>query len=416
MSRNAQGFAEEGYQENVIAYRCVDLIAKAVASIPIKVVDKNGNHLENHELQKLLNRPNPSEGYDDWVYRLVAYRFLAGTSFTESIQDGGGQPRELWVWQPYQFSAEEPSVPRPLPGAWEWTDGRNKKRWEVDVITGQAIAVDTLGIGKSSLNVWKSFHPFSKYFGMSPIEPAAWSIDQNNAASKWNARLLQNHAAPAGTLEIDGKLGDDQYNRMLSDLENKSGADSAGMPLLLEGGAKWTQMGMTAKDMDWLEGKKDSARDTAAGFGVPTQLVPIQGDQTFANFEQAELQFWEDTVLPLVKNMLGNWQYWLVPQYPDGDNIKLIPDLEEIPALEPRRAEKWKKAQDADFITPNEKRELVGREPYEAAAEDTDPADRLWQNSGMLPIEEAGDGLGEEEEFEEEPDEKPDEKPDEDEE
>ena len=46
---------------------------------------------------------------------------------------------------------------------------------------------------------------------------------------------------------------------------------NAGKPLFLFGDATWTAMGISPKDMDFVNAKNTTARDIALAFGVPPQ-------------------------------------------------------------------------------------------------------------------------------------------------
>jgi hypothetical protein len=55
---------------------------------------------------------------------------------------------------------------------------------------------------------------------------------------------------------------------------------------------------------------------------------------------------------------------WLIPRYGD-DTLELDFDLDEIPAMSLRRQQLFERASAAGFLTPNEKRALVGYSPVE---------------------------------------------------
>lgn len=119
---------------------------------------------------------------------------------------------------------------------------------------------------------------------------------------------------------------------------------------------------MNAKDMDFLKAKDSSARDIGLVFGVPSQLLQIPGDSTFANYEQATLSFWCDTILPLYALFLEGFNRWLTPLF--GDDLFLWYDEESIPALEPRRKEKFARIQAAEWMTIDEKRRAGGQDDF----------------------------------------------------
>ena len=77
------------------------------------------------------------------------------------------------------------------------------------------------------------------------------------------------------------------------------GARNAGRPLLLEGGLDWKAMSLSPRDMDFIELKHAAAREIALAMGVPPMLLGIPGDNTYANYQEANRSFWRQTVLPL---------------------------------------------------------------------------------------------------------------------
>jgi HK97 family phage portal protein len=128
--------------------------------------------------------------------------------------------------------------------------------------------------------------------------------------------------------------------------------------LLLEGGLAWQSMSLTPKDMDFLELKHGAAREIALAFGVPPMLLGIPGDNTYANYREANLAFWRQTVLPLGQRFASAFGAWLGPAW--GEGLRLAIDVDQVEALSAEREALWRRVNEADFLTPDEKREAVG--------------------------------------------------------
>src|ERR687888_666702 len=76
--------------------------------------------------------------------------------------------------------------------------------------------------------------------------------------------------------------------------------------------------------------------------GVPPMLLGISGDNTYANYQEANRTFWRQTVLPLVNRTARSLSAWLAPAW--GEPIALKPDLDAIEAL-------WAGLERASFLT-----------------------------------------------------------------
>jgi HK97 family phage portal protein len=141
------------------------------------------------------------------------------------------------------------------------------------------------------------------------------------------------------------------------------GAANAGRPMVLEGGLDWKPMSLTPKDLEFIETKHVAAREIALAFGVPPMLLGIPGDNTFANYAEANRTFWRQTVLPLVQRASEALTNWLAPAY--GGDVRLSFDSDAIEALSLEREALWARVGAADFITSDEKRAAVGYAPQE---------------------------------------------------
>jgi len=179
------------------------------------------------------------------------------------------------------------------------------------------------------------FNPLDDYYGLSPLEAAACAVDTHNAAARWNKALLDNAARPSGALVYGGPEGGtlthEQFDRLKRELEREyQGAANAGRPLVLEGGLDWKAMSLTPKDMDFMEAKHAAAREIALAFGVPPMLLGIPGDNTFANYQEANRSFFRQTVLPLAARTGSAVAQWLSPQFGDGIRVTIDTDAPEI--------------------------------------------------------------------------------------
>ena len=206
------------------------------------------------------------------------------------------------------------------------------------------------------------FHPLDDHDGLSPLEAAQMSLDIHNAASRWNKSLLDNAARPSGALvysAASGNLTADQFKRLKDELEDGfQGAMNAGRPMVLEGGLDWKTLSMSPKDMDFIELKHVAAREIALAFGVPPMLLGIPGDNTYSNYAEANRVLWRQTVVPLVGRTAAALEHWLQPGFETP--FRLVPDLDGIEALSEDRASLWKRVSEADFLSDEEKRQLVG--------------------------------------------------------
>lgn len=354
--RNYEMFAREGYIKNVVGYKCVSMLARSASSVKLMIYDKKTNKkIENHPLELLLNNPNPTQNGYEFFESLYSYKLLSGNTYIQAIlldKNIFKNPKELFILRPDRMTIIIDNNSS-IPYAYKYKVNNNEKIFYVDKISGNA---EILHI--------KNFNPINDWYGLSPIEAASYSIDQHNEASKWNQSMLQNGARPSGALIVKGNgddsafLTDEQFARLKKQLnEEFAGTENAGKPLLLEGGLEWMEMSLSPADMNFLDMKNSCARDIALAFGVPSQLLGIPGDNTYSNLTEARLSMWEETIIPMIDNVVDALNKWLVPMF--DENIGLYYDKDKITALYSRQESYWNKIANANFLNDNEKKKLL---------------------------------------------------------
>jgi HK97 family phage portal protein len=344
--RSYAALAREGFMRNPVAHRCVRMVSEAAATVPLLIYEQDRER-PDHPLLHLLRQPNARMSGPDFFEALYGHLLLSGNAYVEPI-DVGGALRELHLLRPDRIAIVEGRDG--WPESYDYRAGGLVRRFPVE----------TDGLGLLHL---KLFHPLDDHLGFPPLAAAQVALDLSNAAATWNKALLDNSARPSGALVYQpkegGNLSPDQYERLKQELdEGYSGPMRAGRPLLLEGGLDWKSMGLSPKDMDFVEARNGAARDIALAFGVPPMLLGIPGDNTYANYQEANRAFYRLTVLPMLTRTLAALSSWAAGGY--GDGLRLEPDLDKVAGLSAERGELWKRVGEAAFLTDEEKRLAVG--------------------------------------------------------
>ena len=347
--RDYAGLAKEGFMRNPVVHRSVRLIAETAAAIPWLLYD-GAAELSDHPLLQLLERPNQRQAGATFLEAVYGHLLISGNAYVELIESTLGA-REMHALRPDRVTviADEGGWPSGI----EVREGQARR-----LVPTAAVA----GGGSRALHL-ALFHPLDDQHGFPPLEAALMALDTHNAAGRWNKALLDNSARPSGALvyapKDGGNLTDEQFDRLKAELEDGySGSTRAGRPMLLEGGLDWKAMGLTPKDMDFIEAKNSASRDIALAFGVPPMLLGIPGDNTYANYQEANRAFYRMTVLPLVARTAKELSAWLGPSF--GEGLRLWYDADRVDGLAGERDALWTRIGAADFLTGDEKREAVG--------------------------------------------------------
>lgn len=371
-----EDLAEEGYMKNSIVYRCVNEIAKGASAVPF-MVRAGDQVLDTHPIITLMNRPNPLQSHSEFFNSVFGFLLLSGNAYILKVGSDQGTPKELHLLRPDRMNIKGGS--KPIPDRYEYViNGRIQATYPVEEATGF-----------SEVKHIKLWNPLDDFYGLSPMSAAAIEVDQHNMSGKHNINLLSNGARPSGAVVFKPQddagfsvnLSESQRQQLLTDLNNRfSGTANAGRPLLLEGDFDWKEMGLSPKDMDFLNLKQMAATDIAMCFGVPSQLVGVSDAQTYANVAEARLALYEETIIPHLRKLESDLNEWLVPMF--GENLEFYFDIDKIPALAERTKRIYENVTSAvkeGIMTRNEAREQIGLSPI-------DGADDLYISANLFPL------------------------------
>lgn len=345
---NFANLAREGYQTNVYVYRAIRLLSASIGGLRwiITATDTQGNETERegHPLLSLLKRPNPFQGQAQFFEAVVSFLAIAGNSYiTPAI--GGGRVIEMWPLRPDRMKVLAGPGPWLPVGGYEYRveSGTTPRRFEPEEI----------------LHL-RRFHPTNDFYGLAPLVPSARSIDSNNDARRHNVALLQNGASPGGMVSVKQPMTEPNRAEFLKQFEDDhTGPSNAGKLFLGEGDVSYTQMGLSPKDMDWLEGSRLSAREIVNAIGVPPEMVGDTANKTFNSYPEARRAFYQDTVLPEADYFKDELTYFFRRIKALRENESLDYDKDAIEALREDRATLWTAAGEAwkdGRLTRNESR------------------------------------------------------------
>ena len=272
-------------------YSCVRILAEAMAGLPLHLYRYTDNGSKEkaieHPLYWLLHdEPNPE--MTSFIFRetLMTHLLLWGNAYAQIVRNGKGEVLGLYPLMPNKMS-----VDRDADGRLWYTYTRSTD--EAPTMKGSTVKLhpyDVLhipGLG------------FDGLVGYSPIAMAKNAIGMGIACEEYGARFFANGAAPGGVLEHPGTVKDPQKIR---DSWNSvyRGTGNAHKVAVLEEGMKYTPIGISPEQAQFLETRKFQINEIARIFRVPPHMVGDLEKSSFSNIEQQSLEFVKYTLEPWV--------------------------------------------------------------------------------------------------------------------
>jgi len=282
---------ERSAMQMTAVYSCVRILAEAIAGLPLHLYryKKDGGKEKaiDHPLYLLLHdEPNPE--MSSFVFRetLMTHLLLWGNAYAQIIRNGKNEVVALYPLMPNKMA-----VDRDEHGQLYYTYQRSND--EAATMTGSTVILkpsDVLhipGLG------------FDGLVGYSPIAMAKNAIGMAIACEEYGAKFFANGAAPGGVLEHPGTIKDPQRVRE-SWQSTFGGSGNANKIAVLEEGMKYTPIGISPEQAQFLETRKFQINEIARIFRVPPHMVGDLEKSSFSNIEQQSLEFVKYTLDPWV--------------------------------------------------------------------------------------------------------------------
>lgn len=328
-----------GYIANVIAYRCVQIIARDVASVPLRAstVARDRSTLRpDAAIVKLLGPPPggpaPTLSARKLLRWTVAQQVVTGRRAWEiETADGkpDGRPTAFWPLVAANLQAE------PSDGGVDWF-----KVFKY----GRADRPKKLQPGQ----VFYGWDPSGLDFRQaeSALQSARFDLSLAIAADRYSVAFLRNNATPATivtTAAFPTQAKREAFRQQWGG--EYQGVDNAGRTLFNEmdsdedGGyppaadsIAITRLGLSQRDAELAATRKTALAEVAMAIGVPWSKLDASG-RTFDNAEVEDRTYWEQTILPLLLDLEDDINMQIAPRL--GDEIAWF-DLDEVRVLRQR--------------------------------------------------------------------------------
>lgn len=290
-SSSGKAVTERSAMQMTAVYSCVRILSEAVAGLPLhfyRYTDDGGKEKAiDHPLYSLLHdEPNPE--MTSFIFRetLMTHLLLWGNAYAQIIRNGKNEIIALYPLMPNKMD-----VSRDKNGQLYYTyvtqpeEAHTMKGTIVYLTPSEVLHIPGLG--------------FDGLVGYSPIAMAKNAIGMAIACEEYGAKFFANGAAPGGVLEHPGTIKDPQRVRE-SWQSTFGGSGNSNKVAVLEEGMKYTPIGISPEQAQFLETRKFQINEIARIFRIPPHMVGDLEKSSFSNIEQQSLEFVKYTLDPWI--------------------------------------------------------------------------------------------------------------------
>ena len=376
-STSGKAVTERSAMQMTAVYSCVRILAEAVAGLPLNLYryteDGGKEKAIDHPLYLLLHdEPNPE--MSSFVFRetLMTHLLLWGNAYAQIIRNGKGEVIALYPLMPNKMSVDRDSQGQLYYTYQRGADEAIRDKNQTAILRPSDV-LHIPGLG------------FDGLVGYSPIAMAKNAIGMAIACEEYGAKFFANGAAPGGVLEHPGTIKDPQRVRE-SWQSTFGGSSNANKIAVLEEGMKYTPIGISPEQAQFLETRKFQINEIARIFRVPPHMVGDLEKSSFSNIEQQSLEFVKYTLEPWVTRWEQTIQRSLLST---GEKSRYFVKFNLEGLLRgdyQSRMNGYATARQNGWMSANDIRELetLDRTPAEEGG------DLYLINGNMLPLKDAG--------------------------
>lgn len=318
------------------AYACVNLISRTMASLSLAMYEMRGrNRIEAaHPINRLIQRrPNSYETAFEFWQTLYSNAVWRGVGLAYLELDGQGNVASMHV-----LSNDDCTL---------MVEGTS--RYYLHPKLGRIAQDQILEIP----SLWRE----------SPIRLHAENLGLTSSLMQMGAKYTGDGGQISGVVSPDVPIDDETAENVMRDIrtQKQDGATTLFIPF----GTKFSRVGITAEEAQFLESRKFQNTEICRIFSVPPALVHIDSQVKYSNFEQQQLMFGQHTILPWCELGEQAMRMTLLLDR-EQDRYFFNFDLSTLYKADMKtRADYIDKLVRNSVISPNEGRGMIGLNPVE---------------------------------------------------
>ena len=359
------------YKTSAAFAKIVDLIADNVATL-VPLVKINGETVDGHIISKFLDRPGFNRTRRRLVKELAVQYLVTGTAYPHVYGNSSLFPVAIDVVKSRHITS--------FPGADGWPesflfsemtrsinfvrDDNVRDPRYLDSASGYSEIVpiydldgDRRGIGLSRLNAIRD-----------EVELRVQGISHNRGLLEKGARL-------SGVLSFKDPMDADQKAAVQAEAQAHL-AGNGGVLVTAGGDMDYKPMSQTAKDMDFVKLMAAIEDTIVARYNVPITLFRTDA-QTNNNYETAWNILYDQAVLPCFQVIFQGLAQVFSARL--GVEVELVHDALTNPILARQASARARELFNAQIISRNEGRDMIGLEPVLGG-------DTILGPMGLVPV------------------------------
>lgn len=288
---------DKSSKEYTAYFSGVNLLSSTIACLPFKLQwdDKSGSH-ENVDENPFKN-PNPNMTEFQFFEYLIQCMVHRGNAYILIIRDKYDRVTALWPLPPTQVKPYLNAK-----GEKEYKFQKAQKGEKSQTFYDDEI-VHIPGMG------------FDGLVGLAILTQAREAIGLGLSTESFGATFFGNGAVPSGVITHPTELQTQGKQQLEEDVnERLQGPKKSRRIIVLDEGMKYTQVGVSPEDGQFLQTRRFQVREICRWLRIPPHMLYDLDEMTGANIEHQSIGFTTYSLLPWMTRIIQCCNQKLLPQ------------------------------------------------------------------------------------------------------
>ena len=203
--------------------------------------------------------------------------------------------------------------------------------------------------------------------GVGLLQMARESISTDLNAQKYAGKFYRQGARPSGVVEVPTKLDQDKKDKVRDSFERMAGGmDGAFRIAVIDLGMKYTQLGISQKDAQFVESRNFAVEEMARFTGIPLHKMQA-GKQSYNSNQAQGIDYVVNTLQPIVVQWEQEFRYKLLLNNEHQDMYYKFNMAAEMRGDDQARAAFYTSMIATSMMSPNEGRTFEDWDEKEGA-------------------------------------------------
>lgn len=279
----------DGVLANATVFACMTLIARDIAKLRVKLVQKQGRvwqEVTNPAYSPVLRKPNHFQTRNQFFEHWMLSKLATGNTYVLKHRHSSGVVKALYVL--------DPNCVMPLVS----DTGDVFYSLSQDHLSGTTEQV-TVPASEIVHDRWNCvFHPL---VGLSPIFANGVAAMQGLKIQQNATHFFANQSQPGGILVAPGEISEDTAKELKEAFDKNFTGKNAGKIAVVGDGLTFQSLGVSAKDSQMVEQLKWTAEIIAATFHVPLYKIGLGTMPTAGNVQSLNIEYFSQALQSLIE-------------------------------------------------------------------------------------------------------------------